>query len=137
MNSNDLPDVVELTKQLGYPSTSTEIENRFERLRTEPGDLLLVARQEKVYGWIHLRTELSLGSDPRVEVVGLVVDEAVRGQGIGAKLMDEAERWARKQGLAKMRLRSNIKRGDAHRFYEKLGYGIQKTSHVMVKDLAK
>jgi GNAT superfamily N-acetyltransferase len=137
MGIEDVTAVTELARQLGYPSTNDEIQNRFERMQKEPGNHVLVARATDgtACGWIHLRHDFSLGSDPRLEVAGLVVDEKVRGQGIGAQLMAEAEKHARAHGLHLIRLRSNTSRAGAHRFYERLGYAIKKTSHLFVKEL--
>jgi GNAT superfamily N-acetyltransferase len=62
--------------------------------------------------------------------------EVHRGQGIGRLLLEAGEKWATGQGYSDFTVRSNIKRTDAHAFYEKNGYGIIKTSHVFGKEMA-
>ena len=57
----------------------------------------------------------------------LVVREGRRGNGIGEQLMRYAEQWAAQRGAACVRLRSNVIRADAHRFYQRLGYRVVKT----------
>ena len=68
--------------------------------------------------------------------MALVVDERCRGRGIGAALMSEVERWARERGAVKLRVGSRTTREGAHRFYEREGYALVKTSHWFQKDLA-
>lgn len=52
----------------------------------------------------------------------VVVTASRRGQGVGEKMISEAMRIAADAGCYKMMLSSNLKRADAHRFYERLGY---------------
>jgi len=67
--------------------------------------------------------------------MGLVVTAAERGAGIGARLIAEAEAWARAQGVGSVRVRSNVTRERTHRFYLRAGYAITKTSYLFVKQL--
>ena len=57
------------------------------------------------------------------------------GAGIGSRLVDAAERWAIRRGLARMRVRSNTVRERAHRFYARLGYVVVKTQSALDKTL--
>jgi GNAT superfamily N-acetyltransferase len=50
--------------------------------------------------------------------------------------MEAAERWAIARGHRVLRLRSRVQREGAHRFYERLGYRIAKTSHTFQKQLS-
>ena len=56
----------------------------------------------------------------------MVVDERLRGQGIGAELVAAAERHLVAQGCRMVEVTSNVARTRAHGFYEGLGY--EKTS---------
>ena len=49
----------------------------------------------------------------------MVVDETVRGSGIGRCLMERAEEWTRERGYNTVQLRSNVTRAAAHAFYER------------------
>jgi len=89
-----------------------------------------------VVGVIHAAELEVLESGPRCEIVGLVVNETVRGRGIGHELVAAAERWAIARGLPRASVRSNILRADAHVFFERLGYVRAKTQHVYRKELA-
>lgn len=133
----DLCEIARLTSQLGYPTSIGKILPRLQRLQSNPDHRILVAEDEKlgVIAWIHTRIDLTLASDPKIEVVGLVVDERKRGQGIGRILMREAEKFARDMEYKMVRLRTNVARDDAHKFYERLGYNLKKTSHMFVREL--
>ena len=63
----------------------------------------------------------------------LVVEETARGSGVGRKLMEFAELWALDRGSSSIALSSHISRFDAHAFYQRLGYQIGATSHLMRK----
>ena len=58
----------------------------------------------------------------RAQVEAVRVSDDRRGQGLGEQLMRWAEQQARTRGCAMIQLTSNKARGDAHRFYERLGY---------------
>ena len=50
------------------------------------------------------------------------VEADLRSRGIGARMMAFAEAQARSRGARLLELSSNKDRGDAHRFYERLGF---------------
>jgi GNAT superfamily N-acetyltransferase len=58
----------------------------------------------------------------RVKVESVKVGSALRSRGIGAAMMAHAESEARRRGARLIELTSNKVRGDAHRFYERLGF---------------
>lgn len=133
----DLPAVTALCGQLGYQTNEREVGQRIRRLSGRADNAVFVAvRDDRVVGWIHLQVRESVESSPDVEVGGLVVDEAHRGSGIGRLLMAHADRWAADRGCTQVRLRSNVVRGAAHAFYQRLGFRIQKTQYTFVKALA-
>jgi len=57
-------------------------------------------------------------------VTTLVVDEALRGRGIGTQLLNEIAELARARGCKKMELDSGFHREQAHATYER--YGLMK-----------
>jgi GNAT superfamily N-acetyltransferase len=136
MQLSDAADVAVLAGQLGYPSTAEDIRARITRFAEEPGEQLRVARWgSSVVGWVHFQLHRSLATELRVELANVVVDEKLRGRGIGARLVALAEEWGREQGLRKIRLASRVTRAEAHKLYLRLGYTIDKTSHIFVKPL--
>jgi GNAT superfamily N-acetyltransferase len=129
--------IASLCGQLGYPSTSADIERRLAETAGDPGTAVLVAdsRRDGVVGWVHVRALRLITRDACAEIGGMVVDEARRGNGIGTRLMAAAEEWSRGQGLGTLRLGSNVIRGEAHTFYRGRGFASSKTSLLFTKTL--
>lgn len=126
----------ELSKQLGYECTAGEIAERISTISASVDQSAFVAcRDDQVIGWIEVAISRHLQSPPCALIGGLVVSEQVRSQGIGRLLCLEAETWAREKGVRRIRVHSQIKRQDAHRFYLRDGYEQIKTSAVFEKAL--
>jgi GNAT superfamily N-acetyltransferase len=51
-----------------------------------------------------------------------VVEESMRGTGVGRAIVDEAERWARERDCHRIVVTTALRRADAHAFYERIGY---------------
>lgn len=136
MEEADLAEVVSLAKQLGYPVSIEDIRSRFGGISTNPDYSLFVAKTEtnKVVGWIQINKEpKSLLVSDYADVAALVVDDKHRGHGIGRLLLQEAEKWAKRNGVKLIRIRSNAKRTEAHRFYNREGYEVAKLSNIFTK----
>lgn len=65
---------------------------------------------------------LSLGAARRAQIEAVRVSATVRGQGVGAALVADAEARARAAGCALLQLTSNATREGALRFYEAQGF---------------
>ncbi len=135
---SDTPALARLSSQLGYPADEETVGERLSRILADPDHFVFVADVDGVAAaWIHVCAVLRLESEPFGEIGGLVVDETARGQGFGVQLVEAAEKWARKRGLAELRVRSNVMREDASRFYEKRGFGMTKRQGVFTRQLTK
>jgi GNAT superfamily N-acetyltransferase len=55
-------------------------------------------------------------------VENVIVDGESRSRGVGSVMMRWAIEDARRHGCSQVKLSSNAKRADAHRFYERLGF---------------
>lgn len=120
----DAEAVARLCTQLGYPATAAAVPARLERLHGAGGArALLAAHGDDVVGLatVHLRHALNHAS-PLAQLSLLVVDERVRGRGVGRALVAAAEAWAREQGSRRMVVTTALQRSDAHAFYERVGY---------------
>lgn len=132
----DVPRIAELSGQLGYPTTEKEMKQRFARIKPPKAHAVFVAEfEKKVVGWIHVSITPLLEVARRAEVNGLIVSEAHRSLGAGAKLLDAAEAWAREKKCTGMSVRSNVIRDRAHVFYERQGYQHIKTQKAFRKPL--
>ncbi|HEX2765916.1 MAG TPA: GNAT family N-acetyltransferase [Candidatus Limnocylindria bacterium] len=139
-DARDAAAIAGLTTQLGYPSTEDDIRRRLARLAEEGSATavaVLVATDDadRPIGWIHLGVQVSLADEPAVDIRGLVVDDGARSTGIGADLLRAAEGWARERGLDRIVVRTRTTRERAHRFYEREGFTLTKTSRVYAKAL--
>jgi GNAT superfamily N-acetyltransferase len=137
MVEGDAAEVAGLSGQLGYPTDPHEIAGRIGALAGDPDSAILVAESvdHRLLGWVHVIGRRFIESGPSAEVIGLVVDAAVRRGGVGAELLAAAESWASARGYTSMRIRSNTARVEARPFYLKHGYAIVKTQYVFRKDL--
>jgi GNAT superfamily N-acetyltransferase len=138
LTADDSVAAADLCTQLGYPSTPAQMARRVGLLEAMPGQALLAAEEQmRLVGWVHVQIRCTFESGTFAEICGLVVDERMRGRGVGRALVEAAEDWARKQGHSDLRVRSNVARTRTHRFYQQLGYALAKTSHVFEKRLER
>ncbi len=115
--------MVQLTQQLGYTVTLSELKGNLETLLAAGNNLVEVAvLDQRIIGWLHVQQNISLESGNYCEITGLIVDAAHRSKGIGKVLVDHAKQWARERGFTKLRVRSNVKRQKAHEFYFREGF---------------
>ena len=132
----DADEVAELSGQLGYPATSEDLRKRLEEISMAEERVAFAAEvQGKLAGWVDACIERHLQSATCVVIGGLVVRDAFRRMGIGKRLCEEIEGWARSKAIPCLRVRSQIIREDAHRFYLREGYRVVKTSLVREKVL--
>ena len=139
MTAADVAAAARLATQLGYPSTSKQVARRFDAIQAAADSQVLVAVDESgaMVGWIHIFGNRLLESEPDAEIGGLVVDESVRGRGVGSALVLAAESWARERGYSVVSVRSNVVRREAHEFYQERGYGVVKTQVKFRKTLPR
>lgn len=137
MRREDAAEVAVLAGQLGYPATTEEVARRFDLLSGRPDLVALVAEdgEGRLLGWIEAHAEPLLESDPIPVIGGLVVRDGARGLGVGKVLLAAVEAWAEEHGFPGIRVRSNVVRERAHRFYERAGYARTKTQHNFTKPL--
>jgi GNAT superfamily N-acetyltransferase len=126
-----------LAGQLGYPAKAEEIAKRIEGMQESAEHAIFVSQlpSSEITGWIAVFIYRCVETDARAEVSGLVVDERARSQGIGQRLLERAEKWAREKQCETIGLRSNVIRDRAHAFYERQGYQHHKTQKSFRKSL--
>ncbi|HET9824970.1 MAG TPA: GNAT family N-acetyltransferase [Chitinophagaceae bacterium] len=123
ISARDAADVTALCGQLGYPLSQGQIfDNINAVLDSKDHDAYVATFNDQVVGWIGLAQAIMIESLPFCEINGLVIDENHRGKGIGKLLVERAREWAAQKGHHTVRLRCNIKRTEAHQFYDHLGF---------------
>jgi GNAT superfamily N-acetyltransferase len=134
--ATDAAGVAELSGILGYPVDRETMQPRLERLEGREEHVVFVADiRGKVVGWIHGAEHEFLVAGRVGEICGLVVAEGQRTSGVGRRLVEAVEQWARGRGLDQVSVRSNVARTESHPFYEKVGYSRLKTQHAYRKSL--
>lgn len=120
---DDAADMAVLNTQLGYPTASASLKQRLKKVLALPDNIIFVAElNHKVVGWTNVRINCTIESGTAGEIWGLIVDEIYRGKGIGKELIQRAKQWTKQQGVNKLKVRTNVKRKDAHRFYFREGF---------------
>jgi len=134
ISSDDIPAATGLLGQLGYDMAPTETARRLDIVLHDPGHRVWVCERDgSVVGLLHAFFRPALDKAPEVMVQALVVEASQRSQGIGERLMEQAEAWARSYPSASVSLYSGSARKDAHRFYARIGYTRIATSELMRK----
>ena len=105
----------------------------FREIEADPNNELIVAERDgQVVSTLQLTVtpSISFQGGRRCTVESVRVDAKYRGQGIGREMMLWAIERAKEKGCISMQLTTNNDRGDAHRFYENLGFS---KSHIGMK----
>ena len=112
-----------LIGQLGYEAGEAEVAERLAAMEAE-GRVVLVAELDgAVVGCLSTSVMRVLHRPAPVGRISMmVVDEALRSRGIGAALVRAAEAALAAQGCYMVEVTSHVRRIEAHRFYERLGY---------------
>lgn len=136
----DLPRMIQLLahdplgmlREAHRDRVSPAYEAAFQAIAVDPNHQLLVAEVDgRLAGFLQLSflPHLTYEGGLRAQVEGVRVDEAVRSQGVGEALFREVIRRARERGCHLVQLTTDLRRPDARRFYERLGF--QATHHGM------
>lgn len=97
----------------------------FDVIDADPSELLVVALLgDEVVGTMQLSVlpGLSRGATTRLQLEGVRVAASQRGAGLGRHLIRWAIAEAKARGCGLVQLTSDVRRPDAHRFYERMGF---------------
>jgi GNAT superfamily N-acetyltransferase len=121
---DDAGAIAALMIQLGYPTSTADMQGRLTPILEEPKQITLVAEiQGAIVGMVgagvghYYERNGSYG-----RIFTIVVDEAHRGQGIGSALVAAAEGWLMEHGVISIIINSGTHRKEAHHFYQRRGY---------------
>ena len=123
---NDFPVICGLMKdELGYLNLNeTDALKRLEYFRQNDNWATFVSViDDEVVGFIGVMKGMAYNIEGfYAEILALAVSSQTRRLGVGTALVKKAEEWARQRGISEIGLHSNMKRPDAHIFYERIGY---------------
>jgi ribosomal protein S18 acetylase RimI-like enzyme len=128
---SDIPQLVELLKELFTIEADFDFDQDKQArglnlLLNSDKDCILVAEQlgdSKVLGMCTVQTLISTAEGGAVGLLeDLVVAADFRHQGIGAKLLAEAVKWAECRGLERLQLLADKNNLPALNFYQKKGW---------------
>ncbi len=115
--------LVRLIGQLEYQVTADEVAERLAVMQGEGRVVLVAELESRVVGCLSTSVMRVLHRPAPVGRISMmVVDEVLRNRGIGAALVQAAERELAVRGCYMVEVTSQARRTEAHRFYEKLGY---------------
>jgi ribosomal protein S18 acetylase RimI-like enzyme len=99
--------------------------NAFQAIESDPNNELTVAcRGTEIIGVMQITFTpyLTHQGSWRATIEGVRTSSAVRGQGVGSKMINWAVGRARERGCSLVQLTTDKQRSDALRFYQKLGF---------------
>ncbi|NQD37588.1 GNAT family N-acetyltransferase [Permianibacter sp. IMCC34836] len=132
----DAESVARLLTELGYPTEPATAAGLIAAASAdEQQTVLVIDVGGQVSGLAALVTFFYFHQGKRIaRLSSLVVSDAVRGQGLGRRLLRAAEDWAKARDCAQIELTSSSKRERAHAFYQREGY--TQSSYRFVRDLS-
>lgn len=123
-NEGDVLALARLLTMLGHPTAAEDIAMRWKEWRSAGNSALVVAKADgTLAGAVTLHQMVVLHRPKPVgRITSLVVDDSVRGRGIGRALVAAAEEALASLGCGLIEITSNARLTDAHGFYAQLGY---------------
>jgi GNAT superfamily N-acetyltransferase len=130
----DAERIAVLMTQLGYAVAVSDLADRLRR-RPKRREIFVATSAGAMLGWVSVSSDESFVTGFTALIEGFVVDEGTRSRGIGARLLEAAEAWARKRGCGEIHVRSNVIRERAHAFYERNAFVKAKAQYLLKKPL--
>ena len=127
-SANDLRGFNALMSQLSNPAEDEELLKSVIRRLNAREDAWLLVAEDKESGVLAgsllgiLTEDLCGDCTPFLMVENVVTLEEYRRQGVGRKMFEDLEAWAREKGARYSFLCSQMHRTEAHAFYPSVGY---------------
>lgn len=122
----DFDHIPELFRQLwpGKSLNRDRLLSVFQSMMTSDNyELLCAEKDQRLVGFASLAVLQNFWQEgPILYITTMIVDEKHRGKGVGKALIARITEIAKEKGCAKIELESAFHRGDAHSFYEKMGF---------------
>lgn len=119
----DAAECARLVTMLGYPVDAETMASRLVGFSARGERAFVAANSEGIVGFVTMHETPVLHRAGAVgRITCLVVDERVRGLGVGSALVAAVEAHLIARGCAMIEVTSNKTREQAHAFYEHRGY---------------
>ena len=120
----DAPELARLLTELGHATTQDEILLRWSAWQANGNSGLVMDGDdgELVAAATLHQTVVLHRAKPIGRISALIVDSRHRSRGIGRAFVERAERMFAEAGCGMVEITSNMRRTDAHAFYQYLGY---------------
>lgn len=122
-------------EDLGYECNEEFVLKRLMEIDERRENVLVAETDNIVVGYIHAEVYKTLYFETMINILGLAVSADYRRQGVGRKLLSQAEMWAKELGISKVRLNSGGSRKETHEFYRAMGYDNEKEQIRFMKSL--
>ncbi len=129
LTADDLPSLLQLYRQLDQDNASISLEKSTVLWETEiasdPNICYFGAVEQNIVVstcYAVLIPNLTNGNRSICFVENVVTDEKYRRQGLARKVIEAAVAFAKAHHCYKVILQSGVKRTEAHRFYESIGF---------------
>jgi len=134
INIQDTQEVAEICKAaLGYDVDVENVEKQIAKLTNDKKQHIIIGYEDentrKIIGFVHAQIYESFYSELGLNILGLAVNPDFQGRGIVNKLED----YAVDNNISFIRLNSAMKREEAHKFYEHIGYICDKVQKRFIK----
>jgi len=137
-NAGDLSELLRLYRQLqpADPELDQDAANAaLDRILRTPGMTLMVVDgvgRLAATAYLNVIPNLTRSASPYAVIENVVVDEPLRGTGIGKRLMAATVRVAWDAGCYKVMLLTGSQRASTHAFYRACGFdGDEKTAYIV------
>ncbi len=133
---SDSAEIAEILRNdLGYDCSEEMVKRKLSNLDARREAVFVAELCGQVTGIVHVEKYELLYFDTLANILGLAVCSACRRRGIGKRLMQAAECWAKENGAVGVRVNSGASRTEAHEFYRSLGYVSEKAQLRFMKAL--
>jgi ribosomal protein S18 acetylase RimI-like enzyme len=124
---NDLLKIIELYKQLSSSNDDFQLEkiNKiWDNIENNNIKYFIVKENSEIIGscYIAIIPNLTFNGKSIGYIENVITDEKHRRRGIGKRLMEMAVKYAQEEDCYKVVLQSGIRRIEAHKFYESIGF---------------
>jgi len=129
----ELQNVYEVLHQLRVTLSYEEFEDLIYDMRHMEYKMIGIFEKEQLITYAGVAIQTNLYHKRHLFVFDLVTDKKYQSKGYGTMMMEYLQDYAKMGMCENIVLSSGFERKDAHRFYEKEGFG--KKSYVFVKSL--